>query len=121
MGIFLFWAGRLMAVTVFQVNIWFDDGFSFSPLGETGEGFVLKASKMSKPCPSNHHPRSKSHQGKTSTRKRIAARDDSSMGADARQEVGCPLSTPSVLRTPPPNSKFVELGGGWVGVGMTRS
>src|SRR4026207_1598681 len=27
-----------------------EDGLGFSPLGETGEGFVLKAGKMSEPC-----------------------------------------------------------------------
>jgi len=25
-------------VTVFQVHVWFEEGLSFSPLGETGEG-----------------------------------------------------------------------------------
>jgi hypothetical protein len=32
-------AGRLIiVVTIFQVNISFEEGLSFSPLGETGEG-----------------------------------------------------------------------------------
>jgi hypothetical protein len=35
-----------MVVTVFQVKVWFEEGFSFSPLGETGEGFLLKAGKI---------------------------------------------------------------------------
>ena len=30
----------LMGVLVFQVNVSFEEGFGFSPLGETGEGFV---------------------------------------------------------------------------------
>ena len=30
-----------MAVTGFQINVSFEEGLSFSPLGETGEGFVL--------------------------------------------------------------------------------
>jgi hypothetical protein len=45
-------AGCVMVVMGFQVNVWFEEGLSFSHLGETGEGFVLKAGKMSKPCPS---------------------------------------------------------------------
>jgi len=31
-------AGRLMIVTVFCGKVSVEDGFSFSPLGETGEG-----------------------------------------------------------------------------------
>jgi len=38
--------GRLMIMTVCQVNVWFEEGLGFSPLGETGEGFVLKAGKI---------------------------------------------------------------------------
>ena len=28
----------------FQVNVWFEEGLGFSPLGETGEGFVVSPS-----------------------------------------------------------------------------
>ena len=34
-------ASRLMAVLNFQVKGWFEEGFSFSPLRETGEGNAL--------------------------------------------------------------------------------
>jgi len=39
-------AGRLMAVTDFQDNVSFEDGLSFSPLGETGEGFCRDLSPI---------------------------------------------------------------------------
>gem|GEM_PF-2496542 len=42
----------LMACWVFRAGLSFQEGFSLSPLGETGEGFVLKAGKMSEPCQS---------------------------------------------------------------------
>ena len=37
-------AGRLTMVTVVQVNVLFEEGLSFSPLGETGEGFGIGTS-----------------------------------------------------------------------------
>ena len=51
-------------------------GISFSPLGETGEGFPCFA-LQSRHASQKHHPRSNRHKRKTSTRKRTAPRYDS--------------------------------------------
>jgi hypothetical protein len=51
-------------------------GISFSPLGETGEGFSCFA-LQSRHVSQKHHPRSNRHKRKTSKSERTAARYDS--------------------------------------------
>jgi len=69
-------AGRVMAVVIFPGKATFvSGGISFSPLGETGEGFscfALQSRHASqKPfdaAQGRHHPRSNCHQRKTPAR-----------------------------------------------------
>jgi len=54
-------ADRLMGVTVSQGDDWIEDGFSFSPLGETGEGLVWTSPRLRllfgvTVCPFAKHP-----------------------------------------------------------------